>query len=418
MTHVVGRLESNDLKLTGYIGREYEKHKGDIILGERIFLDLNEPHMITICGKRGYGKSYTLAVIAEELMSLEHNIRKNLSGIIIDTMGIYWCFQVKSKNNDLLKRWELENENYPVTVYYPSGLEGKYKDHKNYFHKGFKLYPSEISISDWLYLFDIKETQAQASVLDTVITKSKEKYGKFYSLRDVILELEKSNVEDNIKNALNRKLEQAESWGIFSEEGEEVEEIIKGNTFVVLDLSGAGTLSWNVRTTIASILLKKIFGKRSFARCKEEIAKIENERIHLSIPLIWLFIDEAHLFAPSGQKTAATEPLLEWVRQGRRPGLSIVMATQQPGALDNKLLSQCDTLIIHRVTAGQDSKAVEAKISEIHGAKSFKNYMKNLPKKPGFALIMNDKTEEIIPVIIRPRKSWDAGGSAKLEEYI
>ncbi|KXA89210.1 hypothetical protein AKJ57_05685 [candidate division MSBL1 archaeon SCGC-AAA259A05] len=314
--------------------------------------------------------------------------------------------------------WGLRKEEFPVTVYYPHGLQEKYKDQQNYFHEGFKLYPSELSVTDWLFLLDIKDTQAQAGALNEIIEKAKDEYGKFYSIRDMVSKLEKSEIKENVKEALRRKLKKADSWGIFSEEGEEVEDIVKGGEFVVLDLSGAGELPWNVRTTLTAILVRKLYSKRSFARSVEEVAKVENKDFSAKIPLIWLFIDEAHIFAPAGQKTAATEPLVEWVRQGRRPGLSIVMATQQPGALDNRLLSQCDTLIVHRITAGQDSKAVGSRISEIHGSKSISAYMKNLPKEPGYALIMNDKTEELVPVKIRPRKSWHGGGSAKLEEYI
>ena len=94
------------------------------------------------------------------------------------------------------------------------------------------------------------------------------------------------------------------------------------------------------------------------------------------------------------------------------------MATQQPGALDRRILSQCDTLVVQRLTAGQDSAAIGAKISEIHGTKSLAEYMKILPKEPGYAIVLNDLTEEAIPVRIRPRQSWDGGGSAKIEDYV
>ena len=130
------------------------------------------------------------------------------------------------------------------------------------------------------------------------------------------------------------------------------------------------------------------------------------------------FLDEAHLFAPSGHSEPSTDPLVEWVRQGRRPGLSLVMATQQPGALDNPILSQCDTLIIHRLTAGQDSDAVGDKIPELHDAQTISHYMQQILKDPGYAYAMNDDAETIVPVKVRTRKSWHAAESAKLEEFL
>jgi DNA helicase HerA-like ATPase len=169
---------------------------------------------------------------------------------------------------------------------------------------------------------------------------------------------------------------------------------------------------------LTGILVKKMYNKRSFDRSREEVKKIKGEHTEVNFPLVWLFLDEAHLFAPSGHSEPSTDPLVEWVRQGRRPGLSLVMATQQPGALDNRILSQCDTLIIHRLTAGQDSDAVGDKISELHDAQTISHYMQQIPKDPGYAYAMNDDAETIVPVKVRPRKSWHAGESAKLEEFL
>lgn len=403
-------------ELGGYIGREFNSKSE---LGEKVLLDFNNPHMVTVCGKRGSGKSHTLGVIAEELMTLPMQVKSNLSGFIIDAMGIYWSLQIKNSGSSLLEDWELNSKGYPVKVYYPAGLEEKYNEIKEYFHEGFELYPSELTISDWLYLLDIDETQAQAGLLAEIIESAEEEFGQYYSVQDLISELKTAGESENIKNALLRRLEKAESWGIFSSSGQKIEDIVQGGEFVVLDLSGAGVLPWNVRTMLTGILVRKIYGKRSFARSKEEVKKIKGEEEEgVDFPLIWLFLDEAHLFAPAGKKVPSSDPLAEWVRQGRRPGLSIVLATQQPGSLDNRILSQCDTLVIHRVTAGQDSEAVQSKISELYGAKEMRYYMKNIPTDPGYAYIMNDKFEDIVPIKIRPRKSWHAGGSAKLEVYL
>lgn len=400
-------------ELSAYLGKKFE---GDD--NEKVFLDLNNPHMITICGKRGSGKSYTLGVMMEELMRLPSNVKQNASGFIIDAMGIYWSLQVENPERDLLDEWDINPEGFPVKVYYPAGLEDKYEENKEYFHEGFELYPSELSISDWLFLLDIDETQAQAGLLNQILDTVSEEFGKFYGIKDMLEELGRTEASGNVTEALERRLDKAESWGIFSSTGNTVEDIISGGDFSVLDLSGAGALPWNVRTVLTGIFVKKIYNQRTFARSTEEINKVrDSSNIENDFPLVWMFIDEAHLYAPSGRSVPSTEPLVEWVRQGRRPGLSLVLATQQPGALDSRILSQCDTLLVHRLTAGKDSDAVGNKISELHGAKSISKYMQNIPKEPGYAYLMNDQAEDLIPVKIRPRKSWHAGGSAKLDEF-
>jgi hypothetical protein len=402
-------------QLAGYIGRKFSS-QGE--LREDVHIDLNNPHMVTVCGKRGSGKSHTLGVFMEELMSLPRMVQDNLSGLVVDAMGIYWSLQVETQSKDALSDWDLTPEEYPITVYYPAGLEERYEDVSEYFHEGFELYPSELTLDDWFYVLDIDETQAQAGLLAQVIEEVEEEFGQYYGLHDVIERVERSEESANIKEALLRRLEKADSWGVFSSTGNTIDEIVKGGEFVVLDLSGAGALPWNLRTLLTGILARKAYNERSFERSREEVARIRGADSEIDFPLVWLFLDEAHLFAPSGQTVPSTEPLVEWVRQGRRPGLSVVMATQQPGALDSRILSQCDTVVIHRLTAGQDSDAVGDKVSELHDTNALSHYMENIPKDPGYAYVMNDSSEEMVPVKIRPRRSWHAGDSAKLEEFL
>lgn len=400
-----------------FMGRKLSKNH---TIEEDVCLDVNSPHMILIAGKRGSGKSHTLSVIIEGLSSLPKEARDVISLIVVDTMGIFWSLQVPNfKDVDELSKWDIEPRKFDVRVFYPEGLRESYSKYSEYFHEGFKIYPSELTISDWMFLFNLKEIQAQISLLHKVLDKANEKFGKFYAISDLIMLTQQEKEKENIKQALLRKLQSAKSWGIFSNIGKTIEEVVKPGKVVVLDFSGAGILPWNVRITLTAILVKKIYSKRAFARDIEEIQKIRKGKISLmGVPLVWLFIDEAQLFVPNDSVTVASEPLVEWVKQGRRPGLSLVMATQQPGALDSKVLSQTDILIVHRITAGRDAQAIQSRISEIYGSKSISSYMRRLPKAPGYAIIVDDQTEGILPMKVRPRQSYHAGGSAKISDYI
>lgn len=44
-----------------------------------------------------------------------------------------------------------------------------------------------------------------------------------------------------------------------------------------------------------------------------------------------MLLDEAHEFLPDTGKTAATDALVTILREGRQPGVSLILATQQPG---------------------------------------------------------------------------------------
>src|SRR5205814_869893 len=79
-----------------------------------------------------------------------------------------------------------------------------------------------------------------------------------------------------------------------------------------------------------------------------------------SIPLpskVWLLIDEAHVIAPAGQPAPARAALLEYVKRGRDAGLSLALATQQPSAVDDGILSQVNLTFSHRLSFQQDIQA-------------------------------------------------------------
>jgi hypothetical protein len=111
-----------------------------------------------------------------------------------------------------------------------------------------------------------------------------------------------------------------------------------------------------------------------------------------------------------GRQTAASNALLEYVRQGRQPGCSIVLATQQPSAVDSRILSQTDILFCHKLVYGDDINAVVRRMpSEMPPMLKNKEFIQNLPI--GMAII-GDKQEETsrsFLVRIRPRISQHEG---------
>ncbi|MCJ7816949.1 MAG: hypothetical protein MUP55_03780, partial [Candidatus Aenigmarchaeota archaeon] len=57
-----------------------------------------------------------------------------------------------------------------------------------------------------------------------------------------------------------------------------------------------------------------------------------------------------------------------------------------------------------------DMKALRG-IMQTYAMKDIEEYMNTLPKKKGVALILDDNSERIYTIQIRPRFSWHAGGS-------
>ena len=125
---------------------------------------------------------------------------------------------------------------------------------------------------------------------------------------------------------------------------------------------------------------------------------------------VWLAIDEAHNFCPSVRSTLSKDILIRWAKEGRQPGLSLVVASQQPSAIDAEILTQCGIRIVHRITSKDDYRAIDA-LSQDYLSEGLPNRIKQL-NGPGQTLLIDDDRESVIPVQVRPRQSLHGGFSA------
>jgi DNA helicase HerA-like ATPase len=121
--------------------------------------------------------------------------------------------------------------------------------------------------------------------------------------------------------------------------------------------------------------------------------------------LPWLLVDEAHV-AFDGVAAPALETLLT---RGRAPGVSLVCATQRPGALPPVVASQSDLLVAHRLTAEADVAALSAcEATYVEG-----RLRDRLPADRGEALVVDDHTESVHVVRVRERETRHEGASPR-----
>ncbi len=111
---------------------------------------------------------------------------------------------------------------------------------------------------------------------------------------------------------------------------------------------------------------------------------------------------------PLKGKTVATDALIQLLREGRQPGISLVLATQQPGQIHRDVMTQSDIIIAHRVTSKPDVEALNY-IMQSYVIESIKKQMDDLPSLKGSAIILDDNSERIYPMRIRPRFTWHGG---------
>jgi len=230
--------------------------------------------------------------------------------------------------------------------------------------------------------------------------------------------MERGYKPDSIR-ALTSRFEAAKNWGVFSETGTPLSEISREQQLSIIDTS---FLDEGVSALVIGILARRILAARKISTRRLAAQRFKEDNVsdflEMEIPATWLFIDEAHTLIPSGNvKTPASNSLVEYVKQGRQPGCSIVFATQQPSAIDTRVLSQIDIILTHKLVFDDDVKAVYKRTPTII-PRAFKQggFIKTLPV--GISVV-GDRREETTRAFVmktRPRMSQHEGREAVTTE--
>ncbi len=420
---IIGRNQQ-DRELLGdkgiiLLGKHYVKMGQTTSLSNNIYLDVVRSHVVFVCGKRGGGKSYTLGAIAEGMASLPDEIRQNLSILILDTMGVFWTMKYANhKEENILREWGMEGKALNIQIYTPTGFHSKFREKGIPTDFPFSIKPSELDAGDWCLTFGIELNDPMGVLIERTINELSKT--KDYSMRDILTMIRKdTESEKHVRDAVLNRFMNATAWGLFSEKGTPLIELAGPGNVTVLDLSCYSAMpnSWGVKALVIGLVSKKLFIQRMVARKTEEYADI-NQATHYfddrpskqELPMMWLVVDEAHEFLPNDGKTAATDPLITILREGRQPGISLILASQQPGKIHTDVMTQADTVISHRLTSKIDIDALGLLMQSYMRA-SLNVMIDELPRVRGAALIFDDTNERMYPMQVRPRFTWHGGES-------
>jgi DNA helicase HerA-like ATPase len=366
-----------------------------------VWLDVSGEQVVGIVGKRGTGKSYTLGVLLEGLASGQGkstiaSCTTPRGGLVLDIMDIFWSSQIKliedpsasaeiKKQFAIMKRAGLQSRDLAVDVWVPAGFENPQIDPP--LVNVLRINPSRLSIDDWGALFGINIYSEPRGMLiaDLVQLVSLRGYDdqsgatvpprSDYGLTDLLNCLENSalvatNYSDMTIRSVRQRIQSFAQLNLFQGIPTPLGDLIKPGRISVLMLARVPD---EIKKVIVSVLISQIMSQRrdaSFAQKRLDLQTnlASNDRqqletiIHQRIPRTWLLMDEAHILAGSSESSVATEALVKFAKEGRNYGLSLAVATQQPSALDARLMSQVETLLVHQLTAVKDAETAAANI--------------------------------------------------------
>ena len=429
------------------LGKCIEQARVSNRFDSNIWLDIRTPHVVYVCGRRGTGKSYDLGILAEGL-ALGRDSRvttkvPSITTIFFDTQNEFWALlsapdeSLEEDRQQLaqLEQWGIPSTEIPsARLFAPAGDPSV---HPNVAE--FAIDPREIELEDWCGLFGLEVYSPQGQVIRNLLRKvasegynveealgsrrsrrvqAKTEYGLDDLIQCLLDDVElREQSQRQTRDAVLWKIEALRDSRIFRKGGVDVRQVVQPgqlSIFLLRDLDDA------TKSLVVSVIAKKVF--RIMGRYHTERKAAERSGRQMPEGLgtlpqgIWTLIDEAHLICPSDRHTAAKATLIEYVKRGRDAGLSLVLATQQPSAVDSRVVSQVDLLIAHRLVVDADISAALARVpADFPRDVSFGSTQVTdrlalvRALETGEAWVADAETNRAILVAMRPRVSAHGG---------
>jgi DNA helicase HerA-like ATPase len=343
---------------------------------------------------------------------------------MLDTMGVFWTMKYPNeKDAQLLEQWNLKPKGLEkIKVFTPIGLYEYSKSIGIPTDAPFSIKASELSGEDWRLAFELSTSHPVSILIEKILGDLAEKKIEDFDIDEIIqlIEEDKTFSNDTKNEAVNR-FKASKNWGLFSNEGTKIEVLINRGAVSILDMSAYATSAggWGIKALVVGLIAKKVFVERMLSRKIEEIESIRTGYSYFKIkeeineekkPLVWFVLDESHELLPREGKTAATDALVTILREGRQPGISLLLITQQPGKIHSDVLTQSDIVLAHRLTAKLDVEAFNSMMQSYLGD-TLTSYLNILPADSGAAIILDDNSERLYPIQVRPKVSWHGGES-------
>lgn len=372
-------LKAEDQFIQEVLGLEEDKNKAYIgILDGRdnlkVYLDLNKvlTKHVTVLAKSGSGKSYTVAVLLEELLI------KKIPVVIIDPHGEYSSLKYPNpKDKEELIKYGLKPQGFlKQVIEYSPDIE------TNPDAIPLKLSNKNMSTQE---LVQMLPTKLSASQLGLIYSALKNLGGRV-DFEDLLYELE-STEDSNGKWTLIDIFSYLKQLNLFSDSPTLMGELVTPGKMSIINLKG-------VDKDIQEIVTYKI------------INDLFSERKKNNIPPFFLVIEECHNFVPerSFGQAKSSAVIRQVAAEGRKFGLGLCLISQRPSRVDKSAISQASTQLILKVTNPNDVKAVSNSVEGI--TTSTERELQNIPI--GTALVTGVVDIPLL-VNIRPRMSKHGG---------
>lgn len=419
----------------------------------KVWLATGKEQVVAVVGKRGSGKSFTLGVIAEGLAAkgdtaLARNEHPR-AVLLFDPLDVYWTTRygvAPTENKEARRHYQLAKSagvtevTFAVDAWIPGASNRRAADPE--WFQTLELPTSELGLEEWELLLGVNVMsepigQAFADVLTLVqvtgfhINGERVEPATAFDLNDLAnavgaTELDSTYHRETLR-ALRQRLLSLFATGLFSSTGTGIRDLLAPGRLSVVML---GRVPQSYRTVVVAVLTRMLIDRRSEAAFAEKRLVLDpelTEDIEASlrrtvtggVPRTIVMLDEAQSFLSPGESNPARALFIRLVKEGRNMGLSAIIATQQPSAIDSRVLSQVETFVAHQLVTEPDIRAVREnlksslpeRIQFAAQALDFPALLRQLP--PGVSFIsaadLNTAVRRSIVVAVRPRATVHGG---------
>ena len=410
----------------GYFGKVVEQSAGTSVLDYGVWCDLCYPHVIGIFGTRGSGKSFDIGVLAEDIggaNGVTTGEVPSATSVIFDIQNQFWTLGFApdpSLSEDLeqiasLESWDLVPSALQLRTWTPAGCPPVLRTSQT-----FRISPSQLTGDDWLALLEVDRYSPIGQALLTLIKES-ENHDPVDLVASIPACTALAAFQSATVDALLWRLQALAETDLVGSPGVTVDDFLQMETVNIVLLRD---LPDSLRALCVGVLTRLLVARMSAYHQARRVAR----RLHEDIPTsdlpdrLWLFIDEAHTVVPREGRTAASAPVVDAVKRGRDAGVSAVFATQQPSAVDSRLMSQVDMTVTHALGFESDLQAAVARMPTRNNVEYARSgfAMPSLGDTirclgPGEAILADSTNGRVFALQIRPRVTAHGGNTPPAE---
>ncbi len=372
---------------------------------DRVAVDLNEPHIVFLCGKQGSGKGYSIGVITEMLLSKTipgiSQVKKPATIIVFhkpreDTRSEFWSIVKPNLNSAETKVLRDEYKTSPRRVINRNNVRVfvdpfVYENEKTKFRAEYRaevypiaIKPQRLTAEDWPYVLSIGRKSGSMYVKKIFQIIKKTQYDEDFGLNKIKRHIDISDLNPNQKSFANMRLETLQDY-------------LDGGDFMKnLKIGGVNIFD-----------LRKIMMEPDdiFSVMMLVISSLINDDRTEREQFVFV-INEAHDYLRKGLSKEFTDYINYLIRKKRHAGTWLMLDTHFPEDVDPKVIKGSDIKIFHK--------------SDVITSNLLKQVVNGTPLPPhlletGQAIIRADKSNQgpdrLLVVQIRPRLTHHGGAT-------